>query len=92
MPSRAQRAFGNTMCVTHHNVPKLCRGLSPTNLCACQPGSEVCSLGPRLHEAVELEGHHRPGVQAQGACVLREVAQDVGRVEEPHLTDTQSCV
>ena len=66
------------MCITHHNVPKLCRGLSPTNLRACQPGSEVCSLGPRLHEAVELEGHHWPGVQAQGACVLREVTQDVG--------------
>lgn len=43
---------------------------------------ELGWLGPGAEKGGGLEGYHGPGVEAQGAGVLREVSQNSGRVEE----------
>ena len=46
---------------------------------------ELCLLGPRLEEGLQLEGNDGTRVKAEGAGVVREVGQQVRRVEEPNL-------
>lgn len=59
-------------------------GQTEPHLRASKQTEEGRGSGPRPQEGVDLEGHHRPGVQPQGPGVLREVGQHVLGVEEAH--------
>ena len=53
---------------------------------------ELCLLGPRLEEGLQLEGNDGSRVEAEGAGVVREVGQQVRRVEEANLEKEERSV
>lgn len=53
---------------------------------------ETALPGPRAEERVDLEGDHRPGIEAQGARVFGKVGQQILRIEESHYGDSRSNV
>ena len=53
---------------------------------------ELCLLGPRFEERLQLEGNDGSRVKAEGAGVVSEVGQQVRGVEEANLEEEERSV
>ena len=53
---------------------------------------ELCLLGSRFEAGLQLKGNDGSRVKAEGAGVVREVGQQVRRVEEANLEKEERSV